>query len=127
MRERLFAINYVGQAHGNAREAAELAGFEREDGGGIVKRARVQSMIAALRMAELSNAIACKERLVGLTVGIAVDPDVSTKDQLRALDMLAKMQGYYLDEKAVEGDGPLDAMVKAMLDKRKRKSKRAKK
>lgn len=104
-KQRRFVEAYTGAAEGNATEAARMAGYSGDGGTLAVTATRT------LRVAKVAEAIAeatepvrsaaimdRKERQELLTtIARGGDPEAKPSDRLRAIEVLGKMQGDFIE------------------------------
>jgi phage terminase small subunit len=115
-KRRGFVLAYVGQAMGNATEAARIAGYAKptEEGHRLLRIAHVATALEALRAPEERASIATIEELRELWSSIArgsvrdvcVSRDGAVSEapatltvRLRASELLAKSQGAFLERR----------------------------
>jgi phage terminase small subunit len=115
-RRRAFVLAYIGEARGNATDAARRAGYAHPDpeGARLLGDARVSAAILAFRETVEAATVATVEELRTLWTAIARGEvqDV-TRDgekapaglaaRLRASELLGKSQGAFLDRHEVTG------------------------
>lgn len=115
-KQKLFALAYLGEANGNATEAARLAGYRGND----VTLASVglenlrKPQISALIEARLSEAAMSGLDILRRLTGIArrEGDDVTVKDQLRALELLGKHHRLFTDRIEQNNSGRLEVVVR---------------
>ncbi|MCC6875165.1 MAG: terminase small subunit [Sandaracinaceae bacterium] len=117
-KRRAFVLAYIGEAQGNATEAARRAGYAVPDpeGARLLGDARVRAAIEAMRAPVERAAIASIDELRTLwtsiargevrdTVvreGLAVDVPASLAVRLRASELLGKSPGAFLERTEVK-------------------------
>ena len=117
-KQRLFVEAYVGEARGNATEAARLAGYKGRDttlaqvGAENLRKPYIASAIEkrAEEMREASGALT-PEEIHELWGDIARDTQQSTKDRLKASELAAKSQGMFLERLEVDVSGQVDVVA----------------
>ncbi len=115
-KQKLFALAYLGEANGNATEAARLAGYRGND----VTLASVglenlrKPQISALIEARLSEAAMSGLDILRRLTGIArrEGDDVTVKDQLRALELLGKHHKLFVDRVEQNNSGRIEVIVR---------------
>lgn len=97
-----FAINYAGEANGNAIEAARLAGYSekyaKKFGHKILVRADVQSYLEYIREVGIpkeENQIATVAQIQKFWSDVMNDTSNELRDRLRAAELLAKVKGAF--------------------------------
>lgn len=107
-KQRLFVEYYVGEAKGNATEAARLAGYSSPEGSAAknMGKGKLLEAIAALsaELAEKDGALT-PEEIQEMWAEIARDPKQMTKDRLKALSDAARSQGLFIDRRHVQVSG----------------------
>lgn len=108
-KQKRFVDAYMGEARGNATEAARIAGYKGSDT--TLKQVASETLAKPYireeidRLQSQSPLIATRdERLQILTKIIRSEGIESTKDRLKALDQLSKISGDYIQR--VELSGP---------------------
>jgi len=117
-KQRKFCEAYVGEARGNATEAARLAGYKGTTKALTVVGSRnlgkpsiVQHITElAEKLREASGALT-PEEIHELWGDIARDGNQSTKDRLRASELAAKSQGMFLERLEVDVSGQVDVVA----------------
>lgn len=104
-KQKLFVEYYVGEAKGNATEAARLAGYSSPEGSAAknMGKGKILEAIAALsaELAERDGALT-PEEIQEMWAEIARDPKQMTKDRLKALSDAARSQGLFIDRRHVQ-------------------------
>ena len=129
-KRRQFVLYYTGEAHGNATEAAKRAGYKnpRVIGARLLKVASVTAAIEEARKQDEGPKIMSrrerKEFFTRVAMGLGeedtytvdgalVEGPPKLKDRLRAAELLAKMEGDFLER--VEHSGPGGTPVKIVF------------
>lgn len=116
-RQRRFVEAYVGKAEGNATEAARLAGYSGDDaqlavrGSEAVRNRNVAEAIEAARKSRTRRAILTREQRQELLTEFANDVQAETKDRIKAIEVLGKMQGDFIERREVEHKGAAVSFV----------------
>lgn len=118
-KRRAFVLHFIGEAQGNATEAARRAGYAHPDpeGARLLGDARVAAAVRAFRAADESAAVANMAELRALWTAIArgeltdvtrdgTEARPSLTVRLRASELLARSQGAFLDRHEVSGAAP---------------------
>lgn len=117
-----FVEAYTGEAMGNATEAARIAGYAKPhpEGSRLLRIATVAEAVAKASRATQSAAIATREeRQAMLTrimrgdepevrydaVGEPIEAQAAMRDRIKALELLGKMQGDFIERQQVEHSG----------------------
>jgi phage terminase small subunit len=110
-KQQAFVAAYVGEARGNATQAARLAGYSGSDrtlqvtGHEVLSNPKVSQAIAEHRektqAAGILSAIECAVLLSGMATGQVTEPaqeggeqPARIKDRVAAINVLAKIRGY---------------------------------
>lgn len=110
-KQRRFVEAYVGKAEGNATEAARLAGYSGDDatlsvaGAKLVRNGKVADAIEDARKPRTRRAILTREQRQELLTEFANDEDVEKRDRIKAIEVLGKMQGDFIERREVEHKG----------------------
>lgn len=115
-KRRRFVVAYVGEAAGNAIDAARMAGYRspHPEGARLLQIATVGAAIASLRAPAEEEAICGIEELRRLWSQMARTGTVQRggaalplepRDQLKAMELLGKSQGAFLERHEVEHKG----------------------
>ena len=93
----------------NATKAAIRAGYSPKgasvQGARLLANAKVQAEVERLSMRKDAELGLSNERILHKIAQIAFSNDETTKDNLRALDILCKTRGMYLRKSEVEQEG----------------------
>jgi len=109
-REQAFVLAFVGEAAGNQAKAAELAGYAKGSAKvtacRLMQKANVKAAIAnrAANLTRQSIADAAERREI--LTAIARSKDSEHRDVAKAIDVLNKMDGLYIQK--VEHSGNVD-------------------
>lgn len=107
-KQRRFVEAYVGAACGNATEAARLAGYSGTDkvvgqmGLENLGKPVVAAAIAAASKPIRKAAIMDQAERQELLTQIAKSAEEETRDRLRSVELLGKMQGDFIERSVVE-------------------------
>lgn len=98
-KRRRFVLAYVGEAMGNASEAARIAGYTSpgQQGHVVLKNHEVQAALSALAATAEKRAIATseelRERLTSIAMGTASDLEARASDVVAAAKLLLTVSG----------------------------------
>ena len=106
-RRKRFVLAYVGEAAGNAMEAARLAGYAKPhpEGARLLRVATVARAVDALRAPIERKALMDVEDLRDFWAQMARDDEVSARDRLKATELLGKSLGAFVEKREVSGPG----------------------
>lgn len=106
-KERAFVEFFVGAAQGNATEAARMAKYANPDANGarVMARDGVRQAILDARKPTTLRRIMDKERRQELLSTIAESTTEETKDRIKAIEVLGRMQGDFIEKHEVEVTG----------------------
>ncbi|KGE62809.1 terminase small subunit [Fusobacterium periodonticum] len=109
-RQELFIQEYI--KTGNATEAAKKAGYSEKTaysiGQRLLKNVEVKDAIDKLsKNIAINNIMTAKERQEFLT-SLILNNDVKVSDKLKAVDLLNKMTGEYIQKVEVNGNVKTD-------------------
>ncbi|MBQ4419075.1 MAG: terminase small subunit [Synergistaceae bacterium] len=114
-RQQAFIENYTG----NATEAAKLAGYSEataySSGQRLLKQPQIAEAIRAREQERQAPNIANREQRLAFWTAVMRDPDESTRDRLRASELLAKAQGDFLIKIAEESETHIDLTAAVRL------------
>lgn len=114
-RQQAFIENYTG----NATEAAKLAGYSAataySSGQRLLKQPQIAEAIRAREQERQAPNIANREQRLAFWTAVMRDPDESTRDRLRASELLAKAQGDFLIKIAEESETHIDLTTAVRL------------
>lgn len=114
-RQQAFIDNYTG----NATEAAKLAGYSAataySSGQRLLKQPQIAEAIRAREQERQAPNIANREQRLAFWTAVMRDPDESTRDRLRASELLAKAQGDFLIKIAEESETHIDLTAAVRL------------
>ncbi|MBQ9581492.1 MAG: terminase small subunit [Synergistaceae bacterium] len=114
-RQQAFIDNYTG----NATEAAKLAGYSEataySSGQRLLKQPQIAEAIRAREQERQAPNIANREQRLAFWTAVMRDPDESTRDRLRASELLAKAQGDFLIKIAEESETHIDLTAAVRL------------
>ncbi|MBR0097034.1 MAG: terminase small subunit [Synergistaceae bacterium] len=114
-RQQAFIDNYTG----NATEAAKLAGYSEataySSGQRLLKQPQIAEAIRAREQERQAPNIANREQRLVFWTAVMRDPDESTRDRLRASELLAKAQGDFLIKIAEESETHIDLTAAVRL------------
>ncbi len=122
-KQRRFVEAYMGQAAGNATEAARLAGYKGNDptlaavGGQNLRKPSVQEAIQSRVVAD--PRIATRKDRQSLWTALMYDETEETRDRLKASELLAKSQADFVERIEHSGPGGGPVLVAAATDLRK--------
>ncbi|MBR1602306.1 MAG: terminase small subunit [Ruminococcus sp.] len=104
---------------GNATEAAKLAGYSEataySSGQRLLKQPQIAEAIRAREQERQAPNIADKEQRFAFWTSIMRDTNESTRDRLRASELLAKAQGDFLIKIAEENEAHIDLTAAVRL------------
>lgn len=118
-KRRAFVLAYCGEAAGNATEAARIAKYAHpgEEGYRLLRNAQVAAAIELVGTPLASKAIASidemqemlsrtlrgeEEEAIKTLAGVMVSPP-RMRDRLKALELLGKMRGAFIERREVSG------------------------
>ncbi len=114
-KQQVFIDNYSG----NATEAAKLAGYSEataySSGQRLLKQPQIAEAIRAREQERQAPNIANREQRLAFWTAVMRDPDESTRDRLRASELLAKAQGDFLIKIAEESETHIDLTAAVRL------------
>lgn len=114
-RQQAFIENYTG----NATEAAKLAGYSAataySSGQRLLKQPQIAEAIRAREQERQAPNIANREQRLAFWTAVMRDPDESTRDRLRASELLAKAQGDFLIKIDEESETHIDLTAAVRL------------
>ena len=114
-RQQAFIDNYTG----NATEAARLAGYSEataySSGQRLLKQPQIAEAIRTREQERQAPNIANREQRLVFWTAVMRDPDESTRDRLRASELLAKAQGDFLIKIAEESETHIDLTAAVRL------------
>ena len=104
---------------GNATEAAKLAGYSEataySSGQRLLKQPQIAEAIRAREQERQAPNIADREQRFAFWTSIMRDTNESTRDRLRASELLAKAQGDFLIKIAEESEAHIDLTAAVRL------------
>jgi phage terminase small subunit len=102
-KRRAFVIALVGEAAGNQTEAARIAGYAspKAEGSRLLTFGDVAAAVKAMRVPAERAKVLGIDDLRGLWSDFALDGDVSTRDRLKATELLGKSQGAFVERREV--------------------------
>jgi phage terminase small subunit len=102
-KRRRFVEAYLGEACGNATEAARIAGYQKpgQEGHRLLKTADVSAAIGNMR--EKTPPVMDVAELRRWWASLVKDEDEITKDRLKASELLGKSLGAFLDPRELQG------------------------
>ena len=104
---------------GNATEAARMAGYSQataySQGQRLLKNPDVAAAIRAREAERTSETIANREARLKFWTSVMYDETQSTRDRLRASELLAKAEGDFLERVEVESQKSLDVTAQVRL------------
>lgn len=124
-KRRAFCLAYVGEAHGNAMEAARIAGYATPDpeGARLLGNDRVRAAIEALRAPIESAQIASREeRQKILTRYARAELEAADRDRLKAIELLGKMDGDYTEKREVHHTGATGPNIQIVMTREQRRA-----
>jgi phage terminase small subunit len=103
-RRRRFVLAYVGEAAGNATQAARTAGYAKpaEEGCRLLKNAQIGEALSLMRMPSLERAYRNVEELREWWSEM-MGADIEPKDRIKASELLGKSQGAFVERTEVSG------------------------
>jgi len=114
-KQQAFIENYTG----NATEAAKLAGYSEATayslGQRLLKQPQIAEAIRAREQERQAPNIANREQRLAFWTAVMRDPDETTRDRLRASELLAKAQGDFLIKIAEESETHIDLTAAVRL------------
>lgn len=121
-KQKRFVEAYTGPAEGNATKAARMAEYAHPDTQGprLLEHVGVREAILAARKPRSLRAILTRERRQELLSNIAEDDgNEETKDRIKAIEVLGKMQGDFIErhEFEMKAAGALDDKLKGLEGK----------
>jgi phage terminase small subunit len=101
---------FVALYNGNATETAEMCGYSnpRIAGQRCLKHVAICNLIQEKRAQEVKPFVLDRQGRQKLWTEIAQSADESTKDRLKASELLARSEGDFLDRVAIGQDKALD-------------------
>ena len=104
---------------GNATEAARMAGYSQataySQGQRLLKNSEVAAAIQSREAERTSETIANREARLKFWTSVMYDETQSTRDRLRASELLAKAEGDFLERVEVESQKSLDVTAQVRL------------
>ena len=104
---------------GNATEAAKLAGYSEataySSGQRLLKQPQIAEAIRAREQERQTPNIADREQRFAFWTSVMRDTNESTRDRLRASELLAKAQGDFLIKIAEESEAHIDLTAAVRL------------
>ena len=104
---------------GNATEAAKLAGYSEataySSGQRLLKQPQIAEAIRAREQERQAPNIADREQRFAFWTSVRRDTNESTRDRLRASELLAKAQGDFLIKIAEENEAHIDLTAAVRL------------
>ena len=104
---------------GNATEAAKLAGYSEataySSGQRLLKQPQIAEAIRAREQERQAPNIADREQRFAFWTSVMRDTNESTRDRLRASELLAKAQGDFLIKIAEESEAHIDLTAAVRL------------
>lgn len=122
-RQEAFVLAYMGEAKGIAYEAAKLAGYKGNrntldvTASNLLRNPKVAAKIAELSKHVRKVAVVDRERRVELLSQFAQDENLSPKDRMKAMELLGKMSGDFIERRQVEGHIKYENTRKELRDK----------
>ena len=117
-KQRRFVEAYTGVANGVATQAARLAGYSGDDralsviGTRTLRITRVADAVEAIReRSRTKPSIMTREQRQDLLSKFAKDESLSKKDRMRAIEILGKMQGDFIERLELSGSVETQVMV----------------
>jgi len=109
-RQRRFVEAYTGEAQGNASKAAKLAGYPHADvqGTRMLGNVRIRAAIEQARAPRTESAILTRAERQELLTQFANDRNVKPTDRIRAVEILGKMHGDFIER--IEHSGSVEAV-----------------
>ncbi len=128
-RRRRFVLAFIGEAAGNATEAARIAGYAHPDpeGARLLGTDRVRAAVEAMRAPAERASIATIEELRAMwsewarsgameaTIdGERVSTPLEPRDRMKASELLGKSLGGFLERRELSGPGggPLEGVIR---------------
>jgi phage terminase small subunit len=104
-KRRRFVEAYMGQAKGNATEAARIAGYAKptEEGYRLLRNAQVRAAIDV--RVKSDPGVKTREQLQRWWSDRVDDEAFEPRDRLKASELLAKSQGVFIDRHEVKHEG----------------------
>lgn len=115
-KQQAFVDAYMGEARGNATEAARRAGYRGSDavlasvGAENLRKPQIAEAIAERQQRVESSRIATIEEIQQVLTGIIRDGGEETQHRINASKELAKMQGAYIDRKEIKHEGTMQTV-----------------
>lgn len=101
-KQQLFCEYYLGECRGNAEQAAIKAGYSeksaRTGANKLLQRAQIQQYIAQKSSEIATNNIASIQEIQAFWTSIFTNEDETTRDRLKASELLAKAKGMFNTE-----------------------------
>lgn len=115
-KQKLFALAYLGEANGNATEAARLAGYRGNDVTlrSVGRENLTKPHISKLIEAQLSEAAMSGLDILRRLTAIArrEDDEATVKDQLKALELMGKHHRLFTDRVEQSNSGRIEVVVR---------------
>lgn len=115
VKQRAFIDAYMGEARGNATEAAKLAGYKGDyttlASVGAENLRKPQIAQEVTRLQEASPLIATRDERLQVLTEMMRDTSLAPKDRQRAIELLSKACGDYIQR--VEVSGPDGSAIKS--------------
>jgi len=108
-KQEAFVQAYIGKGHGDVTRSAEIAGYEANSkesfmtvGRDLLRKPHVVAEIKRLRDERVrADTLTRVERLKHLT-DIVLNPNAKDADRIRAIEVLCKMEGDFIERRLVE-------------------------
>lgn len=116
-KERLFCEAYAGAANGVGKTAAELAGYKGTDGSIRVKasvllsKPHIQAELERLRASVTTKAAATREERQEFLTRMMRNEKASTKDRIKACEVLGRMQGDFIEKREHSINGAAQVLL----------------
>lgn len=116
-KEAAFVRAYAGEAAGNGAKAAVLAGYAKNSahvtGSRLLRKANIATALAKVVDAQTQSAVADAAERRELLTGMARSKDEHPVARLKAVDILNKMDGLYVQKHEVSGRLTLEQVLDA--------------
>lgn len=115
-KRRLFVEAYMGEAKGNATEAARMAGYAHPGSQGhrLLKNAEIHAAIQ--ERVDADSRVANRDDLQRFWTSVMEDTNQSMKDRLKASELLGKAQAAFVARVEHSGKVDVDAQLRKMSE-----------
>jgi phage terminase small subunit len=122
-KQRAFVIAYTGEAKGVGRTAAKLAGYTGTDASldvtasRLLKSDKVLAEIEKIRLEVEKHIVVDRIARRQILSDFAEDASLSAKDRMKAIELLGKMSGDFIERRQVDSTVKIDSTRKELRKK----------